>query len=93
MKEFFEKMQAIDRRWIFLFMAVSIIVPYAFNILIVDPATPEVEAVYDLVDSQPPGSKILVPFDFDPPSAQSAFSRRYAGVVGTPSGSRSSPMT
>jgi len=64
----FEKMQAIDRRWIFLFMAIAIIVPFAFDIAFSEVATPEVQAVYDVIEGLPEGSPVLVPFDFDPPS-------------------------
>lgn len=64
----FEKMQAIDRRWIFLFMGLAVIVPFAFDIAFTEVATPEVQAVYDAIENLPEGSPVLLPFDFDPPS-------------------------
>ncbi len=63
-----ERAQAIDRRWIFLFMALAIILPFAFDLGFREVPTPEVKAIYELVDALPEGSKILLSFDFDPPS-------------------------
>lgn len=67
-QNFFDKLQALDRRWIFASMALSIIVPFAFNITFDEVATPEVIATYDVIENLPEGSNVLLPFDFDPPS-------------------------
>ena len=63
-----EHLQTIDRRWIFLFMVVAVILPFAFSLTFDEAATPEVRATYELINDLPKGSKVLVSFDFDPPS-------------------------
>lgn len=67
-KSLLERMREIDRRWIFLFMALAAMVPFAFDIAFTEVATPEVQAVFDLIEKHPEGAKVLVPLDFDPPS-------------------------
>ena len=56
----------IDRRWIFLFMLIGVIIPllmpFGFKIEVM----PNTQLVYDLVDSAKPGDRILVSFDYDP---------------------------
>lgn len=63
-----EHLQTIDRRWIFLLMVVAVILPFAFSLTFDETATPEVRATYELINDLPKGSKVLVSFDFDPPS-------------------------
>ena len=70
---FWEKMLAIDRRWIFLFVGVSLLVPMIMslfmNVGINLSISSEVQGLYDAMASLPPGSKVLMSFDYDPPSA------------------------
>ena len=62
------KLHAIDRRWIFLFMLIGVMVPLFVPLgLSVEP-TPNVKMVYDLVDAAKPGDRIILSFDFDPSS-------------------------
>ena len=68
MQSFLERMQAIDRRWIFLFIALAVIIPFAFEFGVKTPATPEVKAIYDQIEGMEDNSRVLVAFDFDPPS-------------------------
>lgn len=67
-RTFWEKAQAIDRRWVFLAIALAVIIPMAFEVTMKEVATPEVQAIYDRVEELPEGSNVLVAFDFDPPS-------------------------
>ncbi len=64
----FERLQAIDRRWIFLFIMLSVVIPLAFDLRLDEVATPEVQAIYQLIEELPPGSNVLMPFDFGPES-------------------------
>jgi hypothetical protein len=64
----FDKMQAIDRRWVFLMIALAVIIPFAFKLTFREVATPEVKAIYNLIDKLPKGSPVLLALDFDPPS-------------------------
>ena len=68
-----QRLQDIDRRWIFLLMAISVVLPFAFDLTFKEVATPEVRNVYDLIEGLPSGSKVIVPFDFDPPSEPELF--------------------
>lgn len=63
---FFEKMQRIDRRIIFILIALAVIIPMMLNLVFVVRPSPVVEAIFDKVESLPPGSKILLSFDYGP---------------------------
>ena len=41
-RAFFERMQTIDRRWIFILIACAVVIPMAFDLRLAEPATPEV---------------------------------------------------
>ncbi|TPW17296.1 MAG: hypothetical protein FD129_435 [bacterium] len=56
----------IDRRWIFLLIAVSVIIPMLFKLKIPTRPSPVVQDIYDKVENLPPGSRILVSLDFAP---------------------------
>ena len=64
----FQYLQAIDRRWIFLFIMLSVVIPLAFDLRLDEVATPEVRAIYQLIEELPPGSNVLLPFDYGPES-------------------------
>ena len=59
----------VERRYIFLFMALAVSVPILFNISFSEKATVIVKGVYDKIESLPPGSNILISYDFDPAMA------------------------
>ncbi len=65
---FWDKAQAIDRRWIFLLIGLSVVIPMAFDVRLPTPASTEVETIFDRIEEMPQGSNVLVSFDFDPPS-------------------------
>jgi len=67
-QSFFEKMQVIDRRWVFLLIGLSVVIPMFFELRLPEPATPEVQAIYDQVEGMEERSDVLLAFDFDPPS-------------------------
>ena len=64
----FEFFKNIDRRWIFLLMFLSVAVPILLQTTFPEKASAMAQAVFDEVDKLPEGSKILLPFDFDPAS-------------------------
>jgi len=66
---FFQKLLAIDRRWIFILLGLVVVVPtyHPLNLPGLK-ASPNVRAVYDTIENLPEGSKILVSFDYDPAS-------------------------
>ncbi|MBU1627783.1 hypothetical protein KKB18_10480 [bacterium] len=61
-----EKLKSIDRRIIFVIIALSVIIPLIAPLNLPVGVSPPVQATYDYVESLPEGSTILVAFDFDP---------------------------
>ncbi|MCP4631440.1 MAG: hypothetical protein GY855_00830 [candidate division Zixibacteria bacterium] len=64
--DFFERITKIDRRIIFIIIFLAIILPLLFRVDLPITVTPEVQKVYDLVDSLPPGSVIVMPCEYAP---------------------------
>ncbi len=56
----------IDRRIIFLFVFISVATSVIFNVEFKEYPTVIVKKVFDKIESLPPGSKVLISFDFDP---------------------------
>lgn len=56
----------VDRRVVFVFIAVATSAPILFPVTFEEKATPIVRRVFDRVESLPPGSHVLISFDFDP---------------------------
>lgn len=61
--------QEIDRRLLFLFLAIAVAVPVLFPVAFPEKATPVVQTLFDAVESLPEGAPVLVSFDFDPAMA------------------------
>ncbi len=59
----------LDRRWIFLVMAVSVMTPIACRMQFPESPGPLAQKVFDKIEALPNGSKILFAFDYDPGSA------------------------
>ncbi len=62
------KAKQIDRRWLFLLIFIGVALPLIFTIGLPLETTKNVQMVYDLVESMPQGSKVLISFDYDPAS-------------------------
>lgn len=66
---FFEKLGRVDRRWIFLLIAVAVTIP----LLMQRPApvlpSPIVQRLYDSIEALPPGSRVLMSLDYGPSTA------------------------
>ncbi|MBT5114501.1 MAG: hypothetical protein HOM27_00325, partial [Candidatus Marinimicrobia bacterium] len=60
------KMSSVDRRWIFLVIALSVILPLYFPLGLPIRPTPTTQQVYDTIDALPHGSKILVSCEYGP---------------------------
>jgi len=56
----------VDRRWIFLVIALSVILPLYFPLGLPIRPTPTTQQVYDTIDALPHGSKILVSCEYGP---------------------------
>jgi hypothetical protein len=59
----------IGRRTVFVFVAVSLSLPFFMSIKLPLRVTPEVQQLADALAALPTGSKVLASYDYDPPSA------------------------
>jgi len=76
--DFLDKIQKLDRRIIFVFTALAVIVPLLFKTGIRVPVTNEVKSFYNQIAAIPPGEKILVSFDYDPQTKPECHPMAYA---------------
>jgi hypothetical protein len=59
----------LDRRYIFLLMGLAVLIPLIVRPLFPEHATPIVQDVFDMMESLPAGSRVLMPFDYGPSTA------------------------
>jgi len=64
----FEKLLSLDRRWVFLMVAVALTLPFYLNITCKSYVSPEVRSLFAAVEKLRPNSKVLITFDYDPAS-------------------------
>ncbi|HMB69555.1 MAG TPA: hypothetical protein VKU85_09585 [bacterium] len=69
MVTFFRKLGALDRRWIFLFIAVSVIIPLIVQRPAPVPPSPIVRTLFDAVEALPTGSRVMLSLDYGPSTA------------------------
>lgn len=58
----------LDRRWLFLTMALALVLPLLWPSNLPFRVSRMVQDVYDRVEALPPGSTVLLSVDYDPPS-------------------------
>ena len=63
------KGREVDRRIIFIFIFCAVSAPILFPIEFEEHASEVVKDLFDRIEDLPPGSHILISFDFDPPMA------------------------
>lgn len=63
-----DQISSLDRRWVFLALAISVAVPLMTNIILPTKVTPEVQDFYNSIENLPDGSLVLVSADYDPGS-------------------------
>jgi hypothetical protein len=68
-RTFIEKLGTMDRRYVFLLIAVAVIIPLVLHYTTSIPASAIVQDLFDKVENLPVGSKILVSFDYGPSTA------------------------
>lgn len=59
----------VDRRTIFVFVGLAVVLPFFMTVVQPIKLSPEVKALYDAMEKLQPGSKVLMSFDYDPPTA------------------------
>lgn len=65
-KTFMEKVQALDRRVVFVFIALAVAIPLLFQVVFPEKISPIVASIFDRVDGLPEGSKVLISMDYSP---------------------------
>jgi hypothetical protein len=63
---FWDKMMNLDRRWIYLSIAIVVIIPAIIPFRVPVATTPEVKKVFNFVDNMNPGDYIYLGIDYDP---------------------------
>lgn len=63
---FMERVQAIDRRIIFLFVALAVSLPLLFHVIFPEKISPIVSSMFERIESLPEGSRVLISFDYSP---------------------------
>jgi hypothetical protein len=64
--QWYDRLLTIDRRWIYILMAVVVTIPAIVSFTVPVGITREVKAIYDFVDSLEPGEVIHLGIDYDP---------------------------
>jgi hypothetical protein len=79
MNDLLIKLAKIDRRYIFLFVAIAVIIPLLFPLNFPTRATPHTKAVFDIIDQIPPDNNpILISFDYGPSTMPECHPMAYA---------------
>ena len=63
-----EVLNSLDKRWVFLVVGMAIVIATLFRLTFPEIPTPMVQAIYAKIESLPSGSRVLLPFDYDPGS-------------------------
>ncbi|MCK4572764.1 MAG: hypothetical protein KAU36_00260 [candidate division Zixibacteria bacterium] len=63
---FWDKMQNMDRRWVYLMVGVAVIIPFFATPDLPISITPEAQMLYDAVEAVPDSSTVFVVFDYYP---------------------------
>jgi len=64
----YELLKNLDRRWIFLLMALAVGIPILLEIQFPEKPTGLAQNVFDEIEKLEEGDRVLLPFDFDPAS-------------------------
>lgn len=76
----FDKLMALDRRWVFLFLIIVCVGGYVVDYEVPILVEPEVKVIYDFVDSLPEDDIILIAIDYDPNNLAELHPMAYAMV-------------
>ena len=60
------KMEKLDRRWVYLMVAVAVFIPFIFPADFPISTTPEAQKLYDAVEALPDSSTVMLVFDYYP---------------------------
>jgi len=63
-----EIITSLDRRWIFILVALAVVIPIIMETALPVNVSPTVKSAFDFIDELPEGSTILIACDYDPAS-------------------------
>lgn len=63
-----ETLNSLDKRWVFLTVGLAVVVSTIFRLTFPEIPTQMVKDIYNKIESMPEGSRVLLPFDYDPGS-------------------------
>ena len=63
---FYEKLMGLDRRWVYLFVGIAVLIPFFIPFDVPVYVTPEVKVVYDFMESLKEGDVLFLAIDYDP---------------------------
>jgi len=63
---FWHRLQAIDRRWIYLVIWLVVMIPLLFPFYIKPQASPPVSRLFNYVDTMPEDRALVISFDYTP---------------------------
>jgi hypothetical protein len=69
MASFAQRLLSLDRRWLFLLVFLGVAVPIVFPFGLPVTTTGPTRSAYEFIDALPPGSVVLLSFDYGPSSA------------------------
>ncbi|MGC1273175.1 MAG: hypothetical protein WBC44_05670 [Planctomycetaceae bacterium] len=61
-----DRLSNLDRRWVFLAMALAVGVPILLQFRVPESASKMTRQAFDVFESLPPGSRVLIVLDYDP---------------------------
>ncbi len=65
-KRWFDALLNIDRRWIYLLMAIAVVIPAIVSFDVPVTVTSEVREIYDFIDALEPGEVVFLAIDYEP---------------------------
>lgn len=65
-KNFWQRIDTIDRRWIYLAVGITVILPFILPVAFPIRTTPESQALYDHIENMPDSSTVMLVFDYYP---------------------------
>lgn len=60
------RLSNLDRRWVFLAMALAVALPILFQLRVPETASPMTKRTFEVLDALPAGSRVLLVLDYDP---------------------------
>jgi hypothetical protein len=65
---FADRLNRLDRRWIFLAMGLAVAIPVLFGLQFPESSSALSEQCFQMIEDLQPGDRVLIALDFDPPS-------------------------